>query len=95
MSSCRETERGVGRQLLALGLILIQYSAFELGPGLAWPGTLNMADMRNLSEWFTSGGGSLDSAMGFADFPEDGGRGAIALRDIDVCSSSPCRRSMI
>jgi hypothetical protein len=93
MSSCRETERGVGRQLLALGLILIQCSASD--SGLARPGTLNMADMRNLSEWFTSGGGSLDSAMGFADFPEDGGRGAIALRDIDVCSSSPCRRSMI
>jgi hypothetical protein len=38
-----------------------------------------------LSTWFENAGGSLDSsAMGFATFPEAGGRGAVALRDLDV-----------
>jgi hypothetical protein len=41
--------------------------------------------MEVLSSWFESAGGELDtSAMGFSSFTEDGGRGAIALRDLDV-----------
>jgi SET domain-containing protein 6 len=45
-----------------------------------------MADMQPLVDWFEKQGGELDSsAIGFAEFPaEDGGRGAIAVRDLPV-----------
>jgi hypothetical protein len=43
-----------------------------------------MSDMEILSSWFESAGGELDSAMGFSNFTEDGGRGAVALQDLDV-----------
>jgi hypothetical protein len=42
-------------------------------------------DMEKLSSWFENAGGNIDSSvMGFADFPADGGRGAVALQDIEV-----------
>jgi hypothetical protein len=46
----------------------------------------SMADMQPLVAWFERQGGELDSsAIGFAEFPaEDGGRGAIVVRDLPV-----------
>jgi hypothetical protein len=40
--------------------------------------------MEVLSKWFESAGGTLDPSMGFANFPNDGGRGAVVLRDLEV-----------
>lgn len=46
-----------------------------------------MEPVENLIQWFIAKGGSIDrSAIGFKEFP-DSGRGAVALRDIDVRSA--------
>ncbi|KAF8306317.1 hypothetical protein DL93DRAFT_2088758 [Clavulina sp. PMI_390] len=40
-----------------------------------------------LTDWFVQHGGVFDrSAIGFQDFePSEGGRGAVALKDLEVC----------
>jgi hypothetical protein len=45
---------------------------------------MSLSSLANFREWFTSQGGALNSELvGFAEF-EDGGRGAVALRNIPV-----------
>jgi hypothetical protein len=54
------------------------------------PLKMAMAEPNNFIKWFQDAGGTLDThAMGITDFPlSEGGRGAVALKDIPVTFSS-------